>query len=309
MKNDVVIIFNMCGISGRDNQNLNGYIAAIDSCLRQDATDQIVLSMCMNSDSLVEQLKQRYQDRVHYNLIKEVVPVNVSFNHSVREHKRRCGQYKSYFYMASDTIFNAPNHLTLLHDLMQSDNYGIVSAQTTIDSGFQEWLGFDYGHLPENKDYIIPVGKACNMHTLLFSNQLADYYGNIIPDIFAAYCTESTYTFLTGAIGLKFVISNNVIMNHYKSYDGASSGFDPKVNNIPWDNLWRSPRSMQEIIADQEGISAGFGYEEIHNVLKHDESQFENYVCKNDRLKLFIKNNLYLKTENLDYDKIKSEWS
>ena len=41
----------------------------------------------------------------------------------------------------------------------------------------------------------------------------------------------------------------------------------------------------------------------------HDKNQFdENYHCINENLKDFIKENLFLKKEELDYEQINSEW-
>lgn len=304
----LTIIYNTCGISGSDQHRVQEYHNALDSCLRQDCNPSVVFSSCMNNQSVIDQIQARFDNKICYNLIREVVPVNVSFNHSVKQHKKVFGDSDAYFYMASDTIFTANDQLSQLHNLMMSGNYGIVSAKPTIDSGFIEWLKFDYNALPENRDYIIPVGKACNMHTLLFSNKIYEYYGNIIPDIFAAYCSESTFSFMLAAIGLQWIICNGVVMNHFKSFDGASSGFDHKVNNVPWDNTWHCTRSMKDIIADNEGIKNGFGYEELNGVLIHDPSQFENNVCINAKLKEFIKNNIYLHKEEFDYDAVNSEF-
>jgi hypothetical protein len=58
-----------------------------------------------------------------------------------------------------------------------------------------------------------------------------------------------------------------------------------------------------------KAISSGFGYEECKGILMHNKSQFdENYHCINDDLKYFIKDALFLKKEELDYDQINHEY-
>ena len=102
-------------------------------------------------------------------------------------------------------------------------------------------------------------------------------------------------------------------MKHYHSMDGASSGFNPNgvIARVmpPWQHLFGGPRSMVEIIEDPEGISSGFGYEEINDVMHHDPSQFdEEGYCKNTRLKDFIKKNIFLSPEHFDYEEMTSSY-
>jgi hypothetical protein len=66
---------------------------------------------------------------------------------------------------------------------------------------------------------------------------------------------------------------------------------------------------MAQIIRDPEGIASGFGYEECNKILVHDASQFdENGLCKNDRLREFIRKNIYLQPNVLDYHRIPYEY-
>ena len=65
------------------------------------------------------------------------------------------------------------------------------------------------------------------------------------------------------------------------------------------------PRTAREIISDPVGIAAGFVYEECQRVLMHDPRQFdERGYCRNNVLKYFIKENLFLPQSILDYNKI-----
>ena len=62
---------------------------------------------------------------------------------------------------------------------------------------------------------------------------------------------------------------------------------------------------MREIIGKPDGTKYGFGYEELRGIKIHDKNCFDSDgYCKNEDLKVFLKDNIYLSKENFDYDKI-----
>jgi hypothetical protein len=62
---------------------------------------------------------------------------------------------------------------------------------------------------------------------------------------------------------------------------------------------------MREIINDPKAKEVGFGYEEIAGILMHDPQLYTREGhCNNDGLKDYIKENLFLSRDELDYNHI-----
>ena len=141
----------------------------------------------------------------------------------------------------------------------------------------------------------------------MWSHKLFDYYGGLMPDIFASYCTESTFSFLCAALQLQWIVCKKTAVDHDPVVDGASSGFKPSYP--AWNHMFRSPKEMKYIIQDPEGTNLGFGYEELQQIKMHRGDQFdENHFCKNDKLKEWLKKNIFLDKKSFDYNKIQHIW-
>tara|TARA_R100001594_G_C3981878_1_gene250300 strand:+ start:56 stop:631 length:576 start_codon:yes stop_codon:yes gene_type:complete len=188
----------------------------------------------------------------------------------------------------------------------------MVSTLTDDDSGAEWWFG---DSLQENeKEFRVPVGKALNLHVQLFSEDLRVAYGNILPDIFASYCMESTFTFLCAALKGSWIVRTDHIVHHVHSLDGASSGFNPNgiiAHVIPPHHhlVPEAPRRMVDILADPLSDESGFGYEEVQEIKMHDPKKYtEEGYANNDLLRSFIKDNLYLQNERFNYDTMKGEY-
>jgi hypothetical protein len=185
--------------------------------------------------------------------------------------------------------------------------YSMITVQTDGDNGFDMWLGFNN---VIGNDYIVPIGKACNLHCQLFTNELYETYNNkIIPDVFAAFCTESSFSFLNAAMHKKWVIAKDIIVYHKQSLDNASMYFQHKSERF--DNFWNNllfNRNANDFINDQEAIDAGLGYEEVNNIMLHKNDMYDEngYSLVPDRLKRVILKYLYLNNSELDYENIRS---
>lgn len=308
MKNELLIVYNTCGISGKTNTE--HYLNSLSSILRQYYKDyKLVVSSCKNTPECREVLQTAFEGTISFNWIDEVLPVNVTFNHSVQKAREEFGDFDNYMYIDSGCSFNDPTDLDELVSLHNSGPNAMTGTRTTTDSGVNSWFGVTDDVLFSRGPFTVPIGKAFNLHVQIFSHDLVEAYGNIIPDIFASYCTESTFSFLCAAIKKNWVVAHNIMVDHIWSMDGASSGFNPHgvvaQYMEPWKHLFRSKRSMEEIIADPKGIRSGFGYEEVCGVMLHDKEQFDdNFFCKNDELKEFIADNLFLTPDLLDYKEI-----
>lgn len=304
MSNELLIVYNTCGINGNDRTRLDKYIESIESILNQEFEHSINLciSSCLNSDSVIGTLQDHFFDSADICRVQEVVPVNVSFNKSVQECVKRYGNFAGYIYIDSGIILRDSKTISNLWDTFCDYEYEMIAATPTSDSGFEDWQI----KLDKEKDHnIIPLGRAVNLHCQLFGHNIFSSFNNrIISDIFASFCTESTFTFICAALQSKFAILPNTIVDHLKELDGPSSGFPARH-----DEVFRLNKSMADIIYSQESIESGYGYEEFRGLLMHNPAMFDNdgYAIGN-KLFNFIANNLYLPQHILNYDKLKGEF-
>jgi hypothetical protein len=316
----LAVIFNTCGVSRREN--VSHYISAINSILNQDFDDfHVVLSSCMNSQAVQQEMVEEFGDRLFYNFINELVPVPVSFNHSVQKYVENVGAAEGYLYVDSGCSFPDPQTLKKLYELHDSGPYGMTAALTNTDTGLWEWFGYGrYGNdlegirarmFENDKHFIVPIGKTINLHCQIFSEDLRSFYGKCYTDIFAGQCSESVFSFINAALSLKFVVHKDLIVDHKVSMDGASSGFLPhswvQRGNRAWDHPFGFSGSIVDRIKD--GQTYGLGYEELQRILTHDPDQFsEEGFCRNNELKHFIKDRLFLQPNEYDYTTLNAEW-
>lgn len=297
-----IIIYNTCGISGRDNTDF--YINSLHKLVNQSINCPIVVSACCPLPETILRIKKEFKDRVSVNLIHDKLTVNVTFNHTIRKCIENIGPADGYAYVDSGVIYENPNTIEHMLNVLLSGPYGMVSCVVSEDTGFCWW-----GYTPTGDTCLVPIGKAINGHTEIFSHKMFKEYGDkVIPDIFASYCTESIYTFVLAAINLRWVICPNIQATHIQGIDGASSGFSRDNVVVNWDHSLTN-RSIKEIISDPECKRLGFGFEECQGVLMHDPACFtDSGFAKHKELKTWIMNNCYLKPTELDYSLINSEW-
>jgi hypothetical protein len=133
------------------------------------------------------------------------------------------------------------------------------------------------------------------------------YDGKLIPDIFIAYCTESIFSFVSAGIEKKWLLLADTILDHLKSVDGATSGFHHQGPKGGSNNLFEG-LDIDEILKNPEAWESGFGYEEHCDYFPHNPDAYdENGFAKDpERLKAFIKENMYLK--QFDYGTIKHKF-
>ena len=306
-----LIVYNTCGISGKDNSQY--YIDAINTIRAQGFKDyKLALSSCKNPEDQIQRVMSNCKvDFV--NKIDDILPVNITFNDTVRECIEHYGEFEAYLYLDSGVKFTEEGQLSDLFELYETGNYSMVSAQVDNDMGWA-WFGLNEYLKPIlTKDLIVPVGRACNLHCQIFSKEIYDQYGNVMPDIFKSYCTESVFSLINAAIKKQWIISSKVRVHHAftvpdgspddgDGLDGHSSGF--RAPHGTWDDVY-PPHTMAEIVSLQEGTECGFGYEELRGIKIHKGECFdENFHCKNEELKSFLKKYLYRSPSDFDYKKI-----
>jgi len=315
--NKLAIIFNTCGIK---RESLNNYINNIQSILDQDFDGaRVILSSCLNSQKVREFIHDSFGDRISYNYIDEVLPVNVTFNHSCIKARDEFGDFEGYVYVDSGITFRRRNDISQLYSVFKKTNSAMIASRTNTDSGYHLWFGVGDGLWDTSKDhelfsqetFKIPVGKTVNLHVQIFSKHLFDYYNYIIPDIYAGYCTESVFSFLCAALGKDFRVCRDVIVSHLHQMDIGSSGFDPLQWQQNGGKPYEHPFLVDSIIdIANKGYEFGFGYEECEDILMHDPDKFdENGYAKDYRLKDFIRDTQFVGNMGLmDYDKVDHIW-
>ena len=131
-------------------------------------------------------------------------------------------------------------------------------------------------------------------------------YGKLWPDVFSAFCTESTFTFLAASIGKRQAVLKDVALNHAKSIDGASCSkhhISP-IHGNPWNNLLAN-RDALDFINDVEAINAGLGYEECNNIMMHKPEAYKDHLPKDAHSLInVIRKYLFLSEEELNYDSL-----
>jgi len=300
-----LIVYNICEIRAR---NCDWYIKCIDNLLKLNHKGyHIAISGCKVSPETKAELVKRYSRVVTLCFTEQFLSVNVTFNLTVAKCVSRYGEFTGYIYLDSGVnIDNNTDLLTLVDERVATNKYSMITFQTDTDHG-HHWFKADHVTNPyiRGEDFIMPIGRCCNLHVQYFSNELLQQFGRLIPDIFLAYCTESTLSFLNASIKKQWVIIKDVILRHVKEQDGATLSYDHVgPRRVPWNNLYGCA-NMEDIIADPLAREVGLGYEEIGNILMHDPAKYDsNGHAKDSRLKDYIKAKLFLSPEQLNYNHI-----
>ena len=320
----ILVVYNTCGIN---KDNTEWYIHCINSLLEQDFEGyRVVLSSCLNSPECIRKLFSIFGNRISYSLVADCVTVNVTFNNAVRKCVNEFGEFESYLYVDSGCSFDEQRDiLSKIYQSFKRDTKlknSIISVQANTDEGLDQ-LGNDFKYESpdiqiKNEDYTVPVGKAINLHVALFSNDIFKKYHNIIPDVFAAFCTESTFSFLAASVRSKWVIMADRQVRHLKAIDGpvASQPWRAtsadKNGNIILNNSWNNllcGRNALDFIKDKETYNSGLGYEECQDIMIHDPAAYE-YGCpiNPDALSMSIKKYFFLSEKEMNYSKINTKF-
>lgn len=306
MNDKFLVVYNTCEIR---HNNLFWYIEGLKSLLRQNYDNfQVVVSGCKITEATKSGLHRVFGDKLWYNYVEDIYPVNVTFNHTVKVVTERKGTFDGYIYIDSGiNMQDKTNVLTEINARSNTRKYGMLTVQPSTDTGYEMWFGKpEIGFAFTGEDFVVPVGKACPLHVQYFDHRLLEYYGRLVPDIFKTFCTESTFSFLNAALGLKWVIIKDLVVFHSKAADGPCSLVNHQYygEREPWNNLL-GDLDIKQLIINPEGKQLGMGYEEAQNVFMHDPNCYdENGFAKNPSLKTFIKDRLFVKSDIVDYDKI-----
>lgn len=315
MKNKMLVVYNTCGIK---KDNTEWYKECINSLLDQEFDDfHIVLSSCMNSIDCIREVYKTFRNSISYCFYPEPHTVNITFNKTVQECVSKFGEFECYVYIDSGCTFgDQTDVLSKSYKSLKKNDYAMLSLQVSTDEALQA-IDPKYEYETEEiqivgEDLRIPLGKACNAHVIFHSNEYYKAYdGRLWPDIFAAFCTESTFTFLCSAIKKYWAILKDVKIEHIKATDGPSVGsshLSVRYKNA-WNNLLYG-RNALDFIEDEAAIQCGLGYEECNNVMLHKPEAYDDneFSTMPEELISAIKKYFFLSKEELDYENIKHKF-
>ena len=311
----VLVVYNICGIKFN---NLEMWSNHLQDILNQEYSNfTVAVSGCVVSEDSkieLEKLKDKYSNIV-FNWIEDVLPVNVTFNHTVQVCTEQLGEFDGHLYVASDVKFgNDTKVVEKLAYLHQNSNSAMTYALVDNDHGLDGWYADVWGDLDkmlETDHFCINIGRTANMHVILFDKSIYQTFNNkVIPDIFASHCTETTYSYLTAALGKKYVVHNkDIMLGHIGFADGHSVGFINEIqynDSIAWKHLFKSSIPAEERLLSAEAKASGFGYEAHRGLLPHDESMYdenENHI-EPEKLLGFLKKAIYLSDDEFNYKTI-----
>jgi hypothetical protein len=299
-----LLVYNICEIG---KTNLQWYITCIDNLLKiKYRKYHILISGCRVTKDTKTELYNRYKGKVSFYYTEHYLPVNITFNKAVIDAVSRYGEFDGYIYIDSGVdIEDKYNILNEIEKRFSTNKYGMISVQTDDDNGHYWFLNreqFLRDPYIRKEDFIVPLGKCVHLHFQCFHNNLLKAFGRLLPDIFIAYCTESVLSFLNASIDKQWVILKDIILKHDKGTDGATLSYDhtgPRGQH--WNNLYGC-MDIIPLLSNSLTKEVGFGYEEINQILMHDDSKFTSEgFAKDKKLLEFVKDNLYLTNEHLDY--------
>jgi len=311
----MLVVYNTCGIK-RDNTDW--YIESINSLLNQDFEGyRVVFSSCLNSPECFKEVYSTFKDKISYCYHTDPHTVNITFNKAIQESVKHFGEFEGYLYVDSGCSFeDQTNVISSVYECFKSGPYGIVAVQTDTDEALHvlDPDKFVY-QTPEiqvkDEDYVVPIGKSINQHVHLFSNEIYKKYNKIHPDIFAAFCSESTFNYVAASVKQKWVIMKDLQVRHLHSLDGASAcaSFVSEKHSNMWNNLLYD-RDATEFVNDKEAYEAGLGYEECNNIMQHNPEAYDEdgYIKDPDRLTSVVNKYLFLSKEELDYDEMRCKF-
>ncbi len=305
--------------------NLHKWKANLQNIMVQKNINyDLALSLNMGRDAAIKDLHNFLDlvlsraENVYLNVTHQALPVNTSFNHTcIQATQKRGESYDGYLYCASD--INMPNShvINKIAYAHVNNNSAITHGMVNNDDGLGDWFGSKDRKVIldqlQNNDFSIPIGKTMNLHCAMFDKSIFDNYNKLMPDIFASSSTESVFYYICVSLNKKYYIcsTKDFILSHQGMLDGRSHCFRSNYNNREsWKHMFRAKLEAKKKFFSKEAKDVGIGYEEIHGILPHDKTKFdsEGMSINAEALRKYIKYNLYLGSDELNYDAISHDF-
>lgn len=315
----ILVVFNMFDNPSKSNirvwkENI------IKLLVQKNVRYDLVLSLSMGRDHIIKDLIKflgaviHRCESIYLNVTHEALPVNTSFNHTCMQATQKSGEnYDGYLYCASD--INMPNTqvISQIAYAHVNNNSAITHGMVNNDDGLDHWFGDTerqqiFCKLQDN-DFSIPIGKTMNLHCAMFDKSIFNAFGKLMPDIFASTSTESVFYYICVSLNKKYYIcsTKDFILSHQGMLDGRSHCFKTEyTHEKSWKHMFRAKLGARQKFFSKEAKAVGIGYEEIHGIVPHDKTKFdsEGMPIDSQALRKYIKYNLYLGSDELNYDAI-----
>jgi len=240
------------------------------------------------------------------------LPVHVCTNHAWGLMKHR--GYDYYSYINSDVIHQSPDSYSILtSEMTELPDCAVISPQVNKDmcEAFNSMIFFSPSAPPTR----LQVSQGVNGHTYLYTDEFMKAYDYRKPDVLWGHRTEPFISYQCAAIRKAEYLSHKVVLTHYRDNE-MNIGLERKEFEF-YDKPFETYGNKESFLLKMsEGIEYGIGFEEVYCVnggrgipetRKHKSELYEGGFPKDDRLYNWIKTNLFLTKEQLDYDKIKYE--
>lgn len=300
----IYIIYNLCDYA---YNNTNFYIKSIENLLNQKKYKnfKIIISAACDNNHTINNIYAKFKNKIHICYIKNHVPVQISYNFTVKQSIERLEPADWYFYVDSGINFENNNLiLKKLSKVLKQNLYSIIHLQTQETKQFTN-----------SGQYILKPGDSVPLVCALFSHKIYEAYDNLLPDIFKGMYMEETLPFLAAGISSKEYIMPNLEVNHKAEMDGTALVAECTPFMRGGGKLWKQPYiisedDFMERLTGKVAKSVGLGYTESLNISKHDKTLYNDqyFHTTPEILKDYIKTNLFFASSEFDYNNLNYEW-
>ncbi len=169
MSDNFLVVYNACELRGN---NLFWYINCLHNLLKQNYSNyKVIVSGCKLTGATKQGLVQHFGKNLWFNFIDDIHTVNVTFNHTVKTIAKKVGGFDGYIYVDSGmNPKNVSNILLEINQRSQTRQYGMLTVQSSNDTGYEGWFGKTETFTFTDNDFLIPVGKCCILHLKNFNH-------------------------------------------------------------------------------------------------------------------------------------------
>ncbi len=295
---------------------------AIDAYVAQRKSDlQVDIVVADNTSTREQREHLHHFQQITPNLFviytNQRYPMNVCINHAwmlMKEHN-----YDYYGYACSDIIFTNPDSIsTLVKEMQELPDCAIISAQVDCDmcDVFRHINVFD----PNMPATPLKISQGVNGHFYLCDKEFLKAYDWKRVDVLWGHRAESFVSYQCAAVRRREYLSHKVILHHYRKGNENTGverdGFE--VYDKPYET-WGTKEDFLNKMT--EGTKVGLGFEELYDTALHPVAETRLHdpsiygvdgfpKDEEARIKLynFIKDNLFLKPEHLNYYNIQYEF-
>tara|TARA_Y100000361_G_C11136912_1_gene332537 strand:+ start:189 stop:1286 length:1098 start_codon:yes stop_codon:yes gene_type:complete len=254
MNKGILLVYNTCTIGG--GENLRGWENNLATIQRQNFEDiKVVVSECRgnvknkpNIDSFINKINDVGYS---YNVIYENLPIHITFNHTVNEMVKKFGKFEYYMHVTSGLDFPKDDCLKNIYDYLNNNkDIAVLNLSADNDNVFPPDCT-ESNHFIKDIGYHMKPGYRVNQHCSVYSNEYYESYDGILrPDIYVGNAVEPTFSYLSAAIGKKYVICPLSVcppLRHRRTADGGNPG----ISNRRWFiHMYTEKKNVNGVLID-----------------------------------------------------------